>query len=79
VLEFVGRNDDLQDGDVIVTAGGPGFFPQGLRVGTAINVTRKPHGLFLDAEVKPAVDFARLDEVEVVIEQTGLQPLGSAP
>jgi len=29
---------------------------------------KRPHGLFLDAEVIPAVDFSRLDEVAVVIE-----------
>src|SRR6185503_11081642 len=59
LLEYAPRADDLQEGDVLVTAGGPGFFPQGMKIGTAINVQRKPHGLFLDAEVKPAVDFAR--------------------
>jgi hypothetical protein len=31
-------------------------------------VAKKPHGLFLDAEVIPAVDFSRLDEVAVVLE-----------
>ena len=83
LLEYAPRTDDLQEGDALVTAGGPGFFPQGLRIGTAINVSKKPHGLFLDAEVKPAVDFTRLDEVEVVLEQTlappPQQPLGSTP
>ena len=68
-LEYALRTDDVQEGDVLVTAGGPGFFPQGLRVGQVINVQKKPHGLFLAAEVAPAVDFARLDEVLVVIAQ----------
>jgi rod shape-determining protein MreC len=67
-LTYALRTDDLQEGDVLVTAGGPGFFPQGMRVGRAVNVVRKPHGLFLDAEVIPAVDFSRLDEVGVVMD-----------
>ncbi|TMA85827.1 MAG: rod shape-determining protein MreC [Deltaproteobacteria bacterium] len=67
-LTYALRTDDLQEGDVLVTAGGPGFFPHGLRVGRVVNVVKKPHGLFLDAEVIPAVDFSRLDEVAVVIE-----------
>ena len=67
-LTYALRTDDLQEGDVLVTAGGPGFFPQGLRIGRAVNVQKKPHGLFLDAEVIPAVDFSRLDEVEVVMD-----------
>ena len=67
-LTYAMRTDDLQEGDVLVTAGGPGFFPQGMRVGRVVNVVKKPHGLFLDAEVIPAVDFSRLDEVAVVMD-----------
>ena len=68
-LEYALRTDDMQEGDLLITAGGPGFFPQGLKVGRVTNVAKKPHGLFLDAEVVPAVDFSRLDEVSVVVEQ----------
>lgn len=67
-LQYANRTDDLQETDVLVTAGGPGFFPQGLRIGRVTNVRRKPVGLFLDAEVLPAVDFTRLDEVTVVLQ-----------
>ena len=66
-LEYAARSDDLQEGDALITAGGQGFFPQGLRIGRVTNVTRKPHGLFLDAEVVPAIEFSRLDEVSVVV------------
>jgi rod shape-determining protein MreC len=66
-LGYVPRTDDLQEGDVLVTAGGSGFFPQGLHIGRVTNVGKKPVGLFLTAEVAPAVDFSRLDEVEVVV------------
>ena len=67
-LTYALRTDDLQDGDVLVTAGGPGFFPHGLRIGRVVNVQKKSHGLFLEAEVVPAVDFSRLDEVSVVLD-----------
>ena len=68
-LQYANRTDDLQETDVLVTAGGPGFYPQGLRIGRVTNVRKKPVGLFLDAEVLPAVDFTRLDEVTVVVQQ----------
>jgi rod shape-determining protein MreC len=67
-LTYALRTDDLVEGDVLITAGGPGSFPQGLRVGHVTSVVKKAHGLFLDADVVPAVDFSRLDEVEVVLE-----------
>lgn len=69
-LEYALRTDDLQEGDVLITAGGSGFFPQGLRIGRVTNVARKTSGMFLSAEVVPAVDFSRLDEVTVVVSQT---------
>ena len=81
-LTYALRTDDLAEGDVLITAGGPGSFPQGLRVGHVTSVAKKPHGLFLDAEVVPAVDFSRLDEVEVVIggERTALpQDVAAGP
>ncbi len=73
-LEYAPRTDDLMDGDVLVTAGGTGFFPQGLRIGRAANVTRKQSGMFLAAEVVPGVDFSRLDEVAVVAAELPPQP-----
>jgi rod shape-determining protein MreC len=67
-LEYALRTDDLQEGDLLVTAAGAGLFPPGLRVGTATNVRRAAAGMFLQAEVVPAVNFARLDEVLVVVQ-----------
>ena len=67
-LEYALRTDDLQAGDTLVTAAGQGFFPPGLRIGTVTSVARKPSGMFLSAELMPAVDFSRLDEVAVVLD-----------
>lgn len=78
-LEYALRTDDLQEGDVLITAGGPGFFPQGLRIGRVTNVGKKPVGLFLTAEVTPAVDFSRLDEVAVVVAATAPPALAPLP
>jgi len=78
-LEYALRTDDLQDGDMLITAGGPGFFPQGLRIGRVGNVNRKQSGMFLNADVVPAVDFSRLDEVTVVAAAEPLQAADLAP
>lgn len=77
-LEYALRTDDLQEGDTLVTAAGSGFFPAGLRIGRVTNVGKKPVGLFLSAEVAPAVDFSRLDEVEVVVAQQGQTSIPAA-
>ena len=65
-LELVRREDDVIEGDVLVTAGTDGIFPKGLRVGTVKSVTRPPSGMFLAGKVTPAVDTDRLEEVLIV-------------
>jgi rod shape-determining protein MreC len=72
-LEYALRTADLQEGDVLVTPGG-GYFPPGTPIGKVTNVAKKPTGMFLDAQVVPAVDFSRLDEVVVVIQATQPPP-----
>jgi rod shape-determining protein MreC len=66
-LEYAQRSEEWRDGDLLRTAGTIGFFPQGLPIGRLVNVAKKPTGMFVSAEVLPAVDFARLDEVIVVL------------
>jgi rod shape-determining protein MreC len=68
-LAYALRTDDLLEGDLLVTAPVTGFFPKGLRIGKVIDVDKKPQGMFNGADVAPAVDFARLDEVMVVLDQ----------
>ena len=66
MLENVLRTDDLQEGDVIITSGTDGIFPSGLVVGKTAAVRRKHTGMFLYAEVLPAVDLNKLEEVLVL-------------
>ena len=68
-LDHVLRQEDVAEGDLLVTSGMGGVYPKGLRVGRIAAVDRKTAGLFLGAKVVPAVDFARLDEVFVILEQ----------
>ena len=74
-LSYALRTDDLLEGDLLITAPVTGFFPKGLRIGKVIDVDKKPQGMFNGADVAPSVDFSRLDEVMVVLDQ----PLAPAP
>lgn len=66
VLNHVSHEDDVQDADVLVTAGTDGIFPRGLVVGTLRDVTRPAVGMFLSAVIVPAVDLQRLEEVLII-------------
>ncbi len=68
-LDYVLRQENIEEGDLLLTSGMGGTYPKGLRVGRIAKVDRKTSGLFLAAQVEPAVDFTRLDEVFVILEQ----------
>ncbi len=61
VLNYVLKNANVEKGDQVVTAGIGGVFASGVPVGTVTAVHRKKRGMFLDIEVKPSVDFQRLE------------------
>ena len=65
-LKFALRVDDIQPGDLLLSSGLGGNFPKGIPVGTIIKVTRKSFGITQKVEVKPSVDFSKLEEVIVV-------------
>jgi rod shape-determining protein MreC len=65
-LKFALRVDDIQPGDILLSSGLGGNFPKGVPVGTVIGVTRKSYGITQKVEVKPSVDFSRVEEVMVV-------------
>jgi rod shape-determining protein MreC len=65
-LANVLRQDEVAEGDLVVTTGADAF-PRNFAVGKVARVSRKDSGLWQDVEVEPAVDFARLDEVVVLL------------
>lgn len=66
ILEFAQRQDDIEVGDLVITSGTGGLFPKGLVIGRTSAVKRGSFGLFQTVEVKPLVDFSRLEEVLVL-------------
>jgi len=65
-LEYALRSDDMQDGDVLVTSGTDGVFPRGLPVGRITGLKRSGQGLYQRADVAPAVDVTKVEEVLVM-------------
>ena len=80
ILKYVKRGEDVQVGDHIVTSGLDGIFPKGMTVGRVTRVSKKDSGLFLNAEVTPAADASRLEEVLVMpANGGGLKPMMIQP
>jgi rod shape-determining protein MreC len=53
----------IQVGDIVVTSGLGGLFPGGIPIGRVRTIDDRGSALFSYAQVTPAVDFARIDEV----------------
>lgn len=66
-LEYLQRNQDVQNEDVIVTSGFDGLYPSGLAVGKVVKVRSSKSDVFHYVEVKPFVDFNSLQEVSVLL------------
>lgn len=71
-LEYVRREDDVKDGDELVTAGSDGIFPRGLKVGVVRSPQRLAVGVWLKASLEPSVDLDRVEEVLVIPVSMGI-------
>jgi len=69
VLRYVLKNADVSVGDIIVTAGIGGLFRTGIPLGVVSAVKKQRRGMFLDIEVKPEVDFQKLEVVFIVLSE----------
>ncbi len=65
-LKFALRTDDIEPGDLLISSGLGGIYPKAIPVGIVSKVKRKPFGISQDVEVRPTVDFTKLEEVLVV-------------
>lgn len=66
-LHFLPRRADVLQEDWVVTSGLGGVFPPGFRVGRITSKTTDPDFVLEDADLEPAVDFGKLEEVFVVM------------
>jgi len=83
-LEFEAPAEAVREGDFVVTSGLGGIFPRDVPVGKVVTVGKHDIGLFQTADVEPVVDFARLDQVLVLVtapppEEPETQPARREP
>ncbi len=62
-LRYLDPDAAVQPGDLVLTAGTGGVFPKGLRVGTVIAVVADPNTPGKLAEIEPAAEFRKVEEV----------------
>ncbi len=67
-LGYVRRSDlaDVVQGDLVVTSGEDGVFPEGVPLGRVAFAQAPESGLFIEAAIEPEVRLDRVDEVLIV-------------
>lgn len=65
-LRYVRSNQDVRPGDLVVTSGKDGLFPEGLRLGIVKQVTKDPSALFQQIVVVPTAQLSVLQEVLIL-------------
>ncbi len=71
-MTFIPLNDQVKDGDSVVTSGIGGKFPRGIVIGQVTNSRLDDSKLFQEAQVRSLIDFGRL---EIVLVVTSFQPV----
>ena len=71
-LDYVLKTSDVEKGDVVVTSGLGRVFPKGIPVGEVTDVRDLPGELFKDVKIRPMVDFSKLEEILVILQEDPL-------
>lgn len=66
-LRNVANKQDVREGDLLVTSDYSNIFPRNIKIGTISRITEKQGSLMKDIDVTPAVEFATLEQVFVVL------------
>jgi rod shape-determining protein MreC len=75
-LGMIPQDLNLQPGEVVLTSGLGGDYPQGVVVGQVISIRKRENDLFQTASVQPAVDFNSLQAVLII---TNFKPVDVTP
>ena len=68
-MKYVTRTEPVILNDLVITSGLGNIYPKGLVVGSVSKIERESYGITQKIEVRPAVDFSRLEEVVVLVNE----------
>lgn len=70
-MQYILKDSDIKEGDIIVTAGRSGIYPEGRVVGVVDEVGVEDSGLSLYAIITPVVDSNKINSVFVITNFKG--------
>jgi rod shape-determining protein MreC len=71
-LLYLAKTIEVLPGDVVLTSGYSQIFPENIKIGVVVDVSLETDDMFQEITVQPAVNFNRLEEVQIVrIRESG--------
>ena len=67
-MDYVRREEKILVGDIVLTSGLDGIYPKGIVIGTVTQVSEDVD-LIQRVDLRPAVDFQRLEEVLILLRE----------
>ncbi|RME78301.1 MAG: rod shape-determining protein MreC [Chloroflexi bacterium] len=72
VMDRIPPNAEVSPGDIVLTSGLGGNFPDKIVIGQVTEVTRRDQDMFQTARIRPTVDFGKLERMLII---TSFQPI----
>jgi rod shape-determining protein MreC len=66
-VEAIPQDEEVQNGDLVLTSGLGGTYPPDILIGQISGVRQRPVELFQSASIEPVVDFSLLEIVLVIV------------
>jgi rod shape-determining protein MreC len=70
LMERIPQGETISPGDIVLTSGLGGNFPDKLVIGQITEVLQRDSDMFHRARIRPTVDFGKLEEVMVIVTFT---------
>jgi len=77
-MEYIDDDNDIKQGDELITSGQDQIYPKGLPLGVVLSVGPR-QGNFKVVRIRPNVNFGRLEEVLCMTDHLPEVPAGQAP
>ena len=71
VMKGVSKTSQIAEGDFVITSGGSGIFPKGIKVGTIKSIIQKENEDTLFGYIQPAADIFNCSNVMIITSFTG--------
>lgn len=67
LMDYITQEIEISAGEYVLTSGVGGRLPSGLVIGQVTSVRQSDEALFQQADVRPSVDFSRLEVVLIIV------------